>query len=319
MLLAKYDSIVKVGMAAWVEDDPWNIWGGFPSGTKESFWSNLPLALAYSDEYVWVWSEQTRYGQDSNAGLNPFLASLRNQTFNTGHESVATLTEDFTTDPLTRGWHFDFDMLAIGKKKDPADAVPLMSVDTVPYVWERSEKEVRVRGEASSCLRGQRRRYVHPVQPLSGNQSFRVALDFSVDAFGDRLDNPVVLGLFSSERPIQRGSLTLQIAGPDQVRVVVAGNGEPRTLQLTITGGLKTGRIYRLAFDFDGPTDRVTTVLSEPASESSPVAQIQVSVGAARGAFAWDELGIALWEDSPTRMPPEVAYHYRLKKVTFDR
>jgi len=55
----KYDAFLKIGMAAWVEDDPWSIWSGWPSGKKSSFWSNLPLALAYSDEYVWVWSEHT--------------------------------------------------------------------------------------------------------------------------------------------------------------------------------------------------------------------------------------------------------------------
>ena len=316
---AKYDAFVKVGMAAWVEDHPWNVWSGFPSGTKDSFWSNLSLALAYSDEYVWVWSEHTRYGQDSNTGLNPFLASLRNRTFNSGREEVATLMEYFTTDPMARGWHFDFDMLAIGRKKDPAHAVALMSADAVPYVWDKAEKAVRVRGESSSGPSGQRRRYVHPVQPVSRNQGFHAALDFRVDAFGDRTDDPIVLGLFSSDRPIQSGSLTLQIAGPDQVRVVLAGNGEPQFFPLSIRGGLRTGQTYRLAFDLDGATGRLQTVLSEPSRGSSSVAQIQGSVGAATGAFAWDELGIALWEAAPTSIPPQEAYRYRLKKVTFHR
>lgn len=316
---AKYDAFVKVGMAAWVEDDPWNLWSGWPSGTKDSFWSNLPLALAYSDEYVWVWSEHTRYGQASNTELNPFLASLRNRTLNTGREEVATLTEEFATDPLRRGWHFDFDMLAIGREKDPDHAVPLMSANAVPYVWDKAAQGVRVRGESSPELVGQRRRFVHPIQPVNRNQNFRAELDFQVDAFGDCLDNPIVLGLFSSEQPIQSGSLSLQIAGPDQVRVVLAGNGKSQNVPLSIPDGMKTGRTYRLTFDFDTATGRLQTILSEPSGGASQAAQIQSSVLTASEGFAWDELGIGLWEVAPGPMPSQHPYRYLLIKAACRR
>ncbi len=316
---AKYDAFVKVGMAAWIEDDPWNLWSGWPSGTKDSFWSNLPLALAYSDEYVWVWSEHTRYGQASNTGLNPFLASLRNRTFNAGREEVATLLEDFAADPMARGWHFDFDMLAIGRKLAPAHAVPLMSADAVPYVWEEAAHGVRVRGELPSGLAGQRRRFVHPIQPLSRNQSFHAELDFQVDTFGDRLDDPMVLGLFSSEQPIQSESLSLQIAGPEQVRVVLAGKGKPQTAALSISGGMKTGEVYRLAFDFDHAAGRVQATVSEASSGASQAAQIQSGGAVASERFAWDELGIALWEAAPVPMPSQNPYRYLLVKAACRR
>lgn len=316
---AKYDVFVKVGMAAWIEDDPWNLWDGWPSGSKESFWSNLPLALAYSDEYVWGWSEHTRYGKAANNGLNPFLASLRNRTFNTGREEVGALTEDFATDPMARGWHFDFDMLAIGRRQNPAHAVPLMSTDTVPYAWDRAERSVRVRGEPSPGPVGQRRRYVHSIQPVNRNQDFHASLDFRVDAFGDRAEDPIVLGLFSSDRPIQDASLTLRIAGPNQVRVVLAGNGEPQSFPLTVPAGLKADHAYRLKFTYDGANSRLQAVLSAPDGGSSSLAQGSCTMRPSAGPFAWDELGLALSEAAPMKTEPGIANHYRLRKATFSR
>jgi hypothetical protein len=302
-------------MAAWVEDDPWNLWSGWPGGSKESFWSNLPLALAYSDQYVWVWSEHTRYGQASTDSLNPFLASLRNRTFNTGREEVVALTEDFSTDPMARGWHFDFDMLAIGRKKTPSQEVPLMTPDAVPYVWDRTARGVRVRGESSSGSVDQRRRYVHPIQPVNPNQSIGAELDFEVDTFGECLDDPIVLGLFSSEQPVHSASLSLQIAGPNRVRVVLAEKGEPQTFPLSIPGGIKTDQTYRFAIEFDGATGRLQTSLIELSSGASHAVQIQNGVVAASERFTWDELGIALWEAAPVPMPSQKPYRYLLVKA----
>lgn len=83
----KYDRFVKTGMAAWVEDDPWSLYPGWPSGTKSSLWSNLPLALAYSDEYVWMWSEHTHYGQTPCGGHQPVLGGHRQPDFQHRHRS----------------------------------------------------------------------------------------------------------------------------------------------------------------------------------------------------------------------------------------
>jgi hypothetical protein len=313
----KYDAFVKVGMAAWIEDDPWNLWEGWPSGSKESLWSNLPLALAYSDEYVWVWSEHTRYGQSGSTKLNPFLASLRNRTFNTGREEASALTEDFATDPLTRGWHFDFDMLAIGRKQDSAHAVPLMSTDTVPYAWDRAARSIRVRGEPLPGPVGQRRRYVHSIQPVNRNQGFHAALDFRVDAFGHQSEDPIVLGLFASDRPFGSSSLTLQIAGPNQICVMLAGDSDPQTLSLTIPGGLKTAHTYRWAVTFDGANSKLRVVLSVPDGGPSSLAEGSCTVRASAGPFAWDELGLALPEVAPSKATPDVENHYRLERATF--
>lgn len=321
----KYDRFVKVGMAAWVEDDPWNLYPGWPSGGKTSLWSNLPLALAYSDEYVWIWSEHTKYGQDLNADPNPFLASLRNRTFNTGQEGVATLAEDFASDPLQRGWHFDFDMLAIGRKTNPAHEVALMDKDAVPYVWSKEAKAVVIAGAwptgpgdgGRTAEVGQRRRYAHPVRPPSREQSFHAALDFRIESFGERPDNPILLGFFNDDEPLETRSLTLRISGPDRARIVLAANGNLREFPLPLPGGLKIGRPYRISFQYDGATGRLETSMEDRSDSPSPGA-------AARGAMAesvdpsgWNELGVALWENEPGAAPPGESYRYRLEKVEF--
>ncbi len=323
----KYDAFVKVGMAAWVEDDPWGLYPGWPSGSKASFWSNLPLALAYSDEYVWVWSEHTKYGQDLDTAVNPFLASLRNQTFNTGNEAVTTLTEDFITDPLQQGWYFDFDMLAIGRKMDPAHEVPLMSTNAVPYAWSKESEAVRIMGSWPTGpqgrflvpANGQRRRYVHPIQPVSHDESFRAELDFRIESFGERSDNPIVLGFFCADRPVEQQSLTLQIAAPDRVRVVLAAAGKPHAFPLSTPGGLKTGQPYRVTFNYDGATGRFQASLSDRSSESSPVVATQETVPNSMDPSEWNELGIALWETAPDHISPGEAYRYRLERVNFHR
>jgi hypothetical protein len=210
-------------------------------------------------------------------------------------------------------------MLAIGRKNEPSHAVPLMSADSVPYVWDRAARGVRVRGQPQPGVAGQRRRFVHPVQPVGRNQSIRAELDFQVDAFGDPLDPPIVLGLFSSGQPIESVSLSLQIAGPGQVRVVLAEHGEPKIVPLSIPGGMKTGRTYRLAFDIDGATGRVQTTLSDPASGTSQAAPIQSSVLPASERFAWDELGIALWEATSVPIASQNSYRYLLVKAACRR
>ena len=131
-------------MAAWVESDPYNLTPGWPTGfLSRPPWSNLPLTLAYSDSYVWVWSERTSYPRTKEI-LNPFLASIANQTFNTGQEPSKSFTETFQTDPLRRGWHFDFDMLGIGREVNPG-FLPAMNPDAIAYNWDPTNQAVRVR------------------------------------------------------------------------------------------------------------------------------------------------------------------------------
>ncbi len=320
----KYDQFVKTGMAAWIEDDPWSLYPGWPSGTKTSFWANLPLALASSDEYVWIWSEHTHYGQTPAAGINPFLAAIANRTFNTGTEAALTLAEDFASDPLQRGWHFDFDMLDIGRKANPAHEVPLMSPDTVPYVWSQNSQAVAIkgrwptaRGSVGTAAEGsQRRRYVHPIRLSPQDTPFQAALDFRVESFGNTPNNPIVMGFFSADESIERQSLTLQIASAEQVRCVLASNGKSTAWDLAVPGGMKAGQPYRFSVDYARSPRSLRASLSDLSGDPSLSVQIEQSLPASTVPSLWDELGVALWEkDTQPNTDPE-AYHYRLEKVS---
>ncbi len=320
---SKYDAFVKVGMAAWVEDDPWNSWAGFPSGTKASFWSNLPLALAYSDEYVWVWSEHTHYGQKPATAVNPFLASLRNQTCNTGREGVGPWSEDFASDPLGRGWYFDFDMLAIGRRQDPSHAVPLMSEAALPYRWLASEKAVRIEGSwpaggpPTLPAAGQRRRYVHPVAALNPAREFRASVDFRVQSFGSVSGEAIQLGLSSSGHGLAERSLLWRIESAEQGALVLATAGHARVVPRRFSRRLEVGQAYRVVFAYDATTRRLQARLSEASDPEKLLGQFEETLGDDAGAFDWDELGVALAEPVPAVGLPGETHRYQLEGASF--
>ncbi len=321
---AKYDSIVKVGMAAWVESDPWNLWPGWPSGVPQNWWSNVPLALAYSDEYVWCWSEHTHYGHSMDV-VNPFLASLTNQTFNTGKEAVGALDDDFSADPLLNGWYFDFDMLDIGRNPDGKFQLPVPTLDAVPYAWSAGGKMVHILGTWMTGSKGdkparmglQRRRYVHPIKPLSMADSFQMSLDFSVDAFGGDSENPIVLGLFNSDSGTNRQSLTLQICAPKAVTVMLSGDLSTASADFELTESLVISTCYCLNFVFCGDTKHLSATLTDKDS-SRVLAKVVIPVNQALGTFALDEAGAAQCDTKPTNTPLEKAYKYRLQRIFLD-
>jgi hypothetical protein len=320
----KYDKFVKVGMAAWVESDPWDLWNGWASGSKDTIWSNLPLALAYSDEYVWVWSEHTNYVHSyiRGTGPNPFLVSLNNQTFNTGKEALNSITEDFTTNPLLRGWYFDFDMLDVSRKVNPLHDVPIFSAGSVPYVWSPEDQAVKVLGTWMTGQQGdvvadmgyQRRRYVHPIQPLTRKSSFQAELDFEIERFGSDPTNPIVLGLFNSDQLVNRQSFTLQIGEPDTVIINVAGNQESSVYNLAVKDGLKAGITYRVTFNYDSKEERFHATIKD-SERQSVIGQVDGSLTDRVGQFELDEIGLAQWDVNETRTPLNKAYLYHLKRV----
>lgn len=306
----KYDKYVQVGMAAWVEDHPWNVPEGWPLGSKASFWSNLPLALVYTDEYVWVWSEHTKYGQLELREVNPFLASLNNQTFNTKQEAVATFFEDFATDPMPRGWYFDFDMLAIGRKAEPQHEAAVMSVDGIPYRWDRITQELRVSGVQPMRLHGQRQRFVRPLSRTATRVDFQASMDFRIDEFGTPDGNPIVMGLFDSDRSMLDHSLTLRIAGRDRIHLVVGVHGTLQTLPLAVPGGLKAGQKYRVSFVFSAPNRALRVSLADLARASSPPPLVQTILPEAFVSTGLDEIGVALFETPSSSSLPANAYRY---------
>ena len=320
---AKYDSFLRTGMAAWVEDDPWSLWPGWPSGGPESFWSNLPLALAHSDEYVWVWSEHTRYGVDPKAPVNPFLSALRNRTFNTGREQAPSLAEDFRTDPLQNGWHFDFDMLAIAGTKKPAHQVPLMSLENLPYRWDQLGQALAVQSQPATT---QRRRFVRPVLAPAALNRWNASIHFQVDQFGSNPDNPLLLGLFTADQPAGRDSLTLRLTSPDKATVVLNQNGTSNQVLVQVPGGLLTGKPYALSWELlPGKQPGLSTLrfsLTDPGDKTpdKPLVQTDLPLPNPGALSAFDEIGVALWEtpmaqSKPAPSPAEKPSKIRIRQV----
>jgi len=322
-LPTKYDRYVEPGMAAWVESDPWDLWSGYPSGTNHTLWSNLPLALAYSDQYVWVWSEHTHYGHSWEAGgePNPFLLSASNQTFNTGREAIRQLDEQFADDPLQSGWYFDFDMLSAGRKQDPDKAAARLSLEGVPYQWSPSENCLRIRGEAATPRVDQRRRFVRPVQSGGGADRLRAAFEFEAEQFGDGPAAALAVGLFDADSPLAAQSAALRIESATTTHVVLAQDGRARELPWKLAEPLALGTRYRFGLTWEGPSRRLVATLDKLGPEARPIAEVADVVSEAEAA-AWhfDELGIAL---SETASPApsggsSSASQVRLHRAIFD-
>jgi len=329
---AKYNDFVDVGMAAWLESDPWNLWPGLPSGYlgptaplgRSSWpsmpWSNLAATLAYSDKYVWTWSEKTNYPATAGA-LNPFLASIANQTFNTGTEAVRAFHEDFAQDPMARGWYFDFSFLEIGRRKAADEGPPQMAMttDAVAYAWSPTSHAVQVRGhwtrgefgEIEGLAVPQRRRYVRPITPLTRNEDIHMQLDFTVEDFGQDAANPMLLGLFHSEATADAQTLCVRMASDRDLALRFAGDGTPWSLPLAPAERLSVGRGYRLVIDYHGATRRVSGTLVYRSSHAE-VCKVTETVPATVGPFVLDEAGIAQREEA-FAATAESSYRFRLE------
>lgn len=324
----KFGKHVRVGMAAWLESDPWNLWSGWPSGTKDTVWSNLPLALATSEEYVWCWSEHTNYLHTlsdpvpGTTGLNPYLASLSNQTFNTGQEAATKVAEDFATDPLAKGWYFDFDMLDVGRSRKPEDTGLHMPVTAVPYRWVPDKKYLLVgsgwtrgsEGKETAAHDRQRRRYVRPIREVKQTSAFEVAIEFDIGSCGSDAANPIILGLFHSDRPIDQGSLSLRITGPDDATIVLAGKegawaSKPAT-------GIKVGRKYRFAASLDGSTGLFDARLTEVAGDKV-ACDLRGRIPADVKGFSVDEMGVAQPDWLKTQTTPDKSHWYHVTDARY--
>lgn len=335
---SKYDDFVDVGMAAWFDSDPWNLWPGWPSGyLNETIhwghstwpgmpWSNVANTLAYSDKYVWTWSSNTHYSATYDR-LNPFMASIANQTFNTGRERVASFSEDFSSDPMARGWYFNFSFMDIGRRPAPDDGPPqlVQTTDAVAYAWKESDAAVAVRGnwtrgefsEIEGLLAPQQRRYVRPVEPLTRSDDIRLEVDFTVDTFGSDPNNPILLGLFHSEAAVDRQALALRVAAAGDVALVVAGDGTPWTLPLTPAAPLATGRGYRATIEHVASSRSVTVTLRDRAG-GGVVATATATLPSTTGPFVVDEAGAAQREQAYATTAAE-AYRFRLEGISLGR
>jgi hypothetical protein len=335
---AKYDDFVDVGMAAWFESDPWNLWPGWPSGYLGDTaslgrsawpgmpWSNVSNTLAYSDKYVWTWSQNTHYAATSDR-LNPFLASVANQTFNTGTEAVASFTEDFTTDPMKRGWYFDFSFMDIGRREAPDDGPPqlVQTTDAVAYAWNAGAGGVDVRanwtrgefGEMEGLAAPQRRRYVKPVEPLTRRDDIQLEMELTISSFGSDATAPILAGLFHSAASTTAQAMCLEIVDATTARMVVAGDGTPWSLALPLAAPLEAGRAYRTALSFTAATRQLAVTLRR-VSDGAAVAQASATVPTTVGPFVFDEAGIAQRETAFATQAA-AAHRFRLDRFTLSR
>ena len=322
----KFSKYVRVGMAAWLESDPWNLWSGWPSGTKDSIWSNVPLALATSEEYVWCWSEHTNFMHTltdpvkGQTGLNPFLASLTNQTFNTGKEAVTQITERFETDPLAKGWYFDFDMLDVARSKNGDQKMPVLLPEGVPYRWNANKKQLEVGsawtrgpdGKETAKHEKQRRRFVHPIKDslAKGKAEF----DFSITNFGEDPNNPIIIGLFQSDKPANQSSISIQIRGSDNASIMVSGTLGHR--EVKVPEKLKAGQKYRFTITWNIPKKTMETRLSSPDNNLVLADLLWEFPGEPLG-IGFDEMGIAQTDWTNTETQPLKAYSYQIIRVDF--
>ncbi|MEE3371163.1 MAG: hypothetical protein VX346_17655 [Planctomycetota bacterium] len=320
----KYDAVVQVGMAAWLESDPWNLTPGWPSAHRDTIWSNVSMALAASDEYTWCWSEHTDYLRTLGKELrNPFLASLTNQTFNTGQEATPELQEEFSSDPLGRGWYFDFDMLDVGRRPAGSEAPLIFTRQSVPYAWSPEESAVRVtggwrggkEGQTRRVLRNQRRRYVRPIQTIGNQMDWRAEFEFRIESLGGGVDPPIVLGLFQSGQLVDRQTCALWIDGQGRPTLVVGGpQGVSR---IPVAAVCQQGRRFRLQLSYASREGVLAVRLEEPAVDrvlwSDPARQVVGLEG-----WLMDEAGAAQWDAGEARTPRQ-PYRYLLQAVRVTR
>jgi autotransporter-associated beta strand protein len=333
---SKYDDYVDVGMAAWFESDPWNLWPGWPSGYLGDTvnwgrsawpgmpWSNVANTLAYSDKYVWTWSGNTHYAATADQ-LNPFLASIANQTFNTGRERVAAFSQDFSSDPMQDGWYFNFSFMDIGRRESPNDGPPqlVQTTDAVAYAWSEADGAVHVRGswtrgefgEIEGLAAPQQRRYVRPIEPLTRRDDVFFEARFTVDSFGTDASNPILLGLFHSEAAVDRQAFTLQIAGPSDLSLVVAGDGPSWTLPIMTTAPLALDQGYEATVEYVAATRGVVVRITDRTSGIA-IATAAATLPENVGPFVLDESGLAQREEAFATKSAD-AYRFRLEGFRF--
>jgi hypothetical protein len=319
----KYDKFVRVGMAAWLESDPWNLWNGWPSGTKDTIWSNVPMALATTDQYVWCWSEHTNYfhqhsGENINKPsmfwLNPYLASLTNQTFNRGTEQTLAFEDAFDTDPLLSGWYFDFDMLKISRQLSPDQAIPIPDRDAVSYAWSPTNRAIQVEEKFSGEESIQHGRYVHPIHDINNSNPFRVSMDFQVTSFGNPNSSPIKLGMFDQLSPESANSIFLQIDDANTFHIKL--NGKTRHWTSPQFSGLKKDHILRFEIEYPPNTTLLQVALVDRSNEAT-LCHFQVNLASEIDGFRWDEVGLAITPKSKTVSAPTKGHQYRMNRVSF--
>ncbi|MFM7322748.1 MAG: hypothetical protein ACKO5K_14680 [Armatimonadota bacterium] len=228
----KYDRFVRVGMGAWMESDPYNLYPGWPTGVMEELpWSNLSLTLAYSESTVWVFSGHTHYPQ-TRTERNPFLWSLANQTHARGAAHPVAFDERFDTDPTRRGWAFDFDMLDAGRVRNQG-FLPVFTTEVLGATWDREARQLLVRGEwpggsrqrPGHVFERQRRRYFRRIAPLRRGGGAELRCTVVAQTFAGNPEQAPSIGFFHHDRYLDDHSVSLRVAGPHHIALRIGHFG----------------------------------------------------------------------------------------------
>ena len=175
-----------------------------------------------------------------------------------------------------------------------------------------------VKGDNPSRLDGQRRRFVRPLMADAMRTGFQMAIDFRVESFGSDDHNPMVLGLFNNGLPLKEFSMALQIASPEKITLEIVSNGTSLTRPMTIPGGMKVGQTYQWALHYSSATRSLQSTLTAMARHAVPSAEVSYLLPASMGPIAADELGIAIYETSPSKVMTDEPYCYSVQKVIFN-
>ncbi len=313
----KYDQYVEVGAACWWESDQ-NGWPGWP-WPNNAVLSNVPLALAYSDEYVWCWNEHTNFYTTLSTELHamgpnrldPWIACTTNKTLNQDTEQVVSLSENFETNPLANGWYFDFDALA----HEPDQP---FTFNELPYIgpglagWSADHQSLKIKGHR--CGK-QRHRYVHPVKDQTQATSFSGSIDFQISECATDSKNVMVVGLFNAAKADNANSLTLQVWDAKTLKIELAGGSSTVTVAPTVGESLSKGPTYRFQFRYDAGDQTLSCHMYKMSNPRVMIFQGSTSAKAA-GEFSMDEYGAAMWNVDDTTTSMDTAVQYRL--LAFD-
>jgi hypothetical protein len=204
-------------------------------------------------------------------------------------------------------------MLSIGRKAAPADEAAIMDPSTVPYGWDKLTKCLKIAGESSGKLIHQRRRYVRAVDPTDTCKAFTFAVDFHIQSFGDNQRNPMIIGFFQSDLPLDEHSLALRISSPEKVEMGLASPGKVNRFPVVQHDSLRPETPYRFELTTNPSKKQIQANLM---TQSSPQQRFAIESAVTEAMLPWtlDELGIAIDEHGETSQQD---YRFQIDSIHF--
>ena len=204
-------------------------------------------------------------------------------------------------------------MLSIGRKAAPEDEAAIMDPSTVPYGWDKLTKCLKIAGESSRKLIHQRRRYVRAVDPTDTCKAFTFAVDFHIQSFGDNQRNPMIIGFFQSDLPLDEHSFALRISSPEKVELVLAAQGKVHRFPIVQHDSLRPETPYRFELTYN-PSKKL--IQANLMTQSSPQQRFAIESAVTEAMLPWslDELGIAIDEHGETS---QQVYRFQIDSIHF--